>query len=66
MGEACSTYGERRGVYRVIVGKPEGKKPIGITRRKWDDNIKLDLQEIGCGTWTGLIWLRIRTDGGHL
>jgi len=66
MGEACSTCGERRGVCRVIVGKPEEKTPIGIPRRKWDDNIKLDLHEMGCGTWNGLIWLRTTTDRGHL
>jgi hypothetical protein len=41
--------GERRGVYRVFVGKPEGKRPLGRPRRKWEDNIKMDLQEAGCG-----------------
>ena len=41
--------GERRGVYRVLVGKPEGKRPFGRPRRRWDDNIKMDLQEVGCG-----------------
>jgi len=40
--------GERRGVYRVLAGKPEGKKPLGIPRRRWEDNIKMDLQEVGC------------------
>ena len=40
---------ERRGMYRVLVGKPEGKKPLGRPRRRWDDNIKMDLQEVGCG-----------------
>jgi len=64
MGEACSTYGERRGVYRVIVGKPEGKTQLGMPRSKWDDN--LDLQEMSYGTWTRLICRRIRMDGGHL
>ena len=39
MGEACSTYGERRGIYRVLVGKPEGKTPIGRPRHIWEDNI---------------------------
>jgi len=61
---ACT--GERRGVYRVLVGKPEGKKLLGRPRRRWEDNIKLDLQEVGCGAWTGSIWLRIGTGGGHL
>ena len=54
---------ERRGVYRVLVGRPEGKRPLGRPRGRWEDNIKMDLQEVG---WTGSIWLRIRTSGGHL
>ena len=41
--------GKRRGAYRVFVGKPEGKRPLGRTRRRWEDNIKMDLQEVGCG-----------------
>jgi hypothetical protein len=41
--------GEGRGVYRVLVGNPEGKRPMGRPRNRWDDNIKLDLQEVGCG-----------------
>ena len=41
--------GEGRGVYRVLVGKPEGKRPLGRPRRRWEDNIKMDLQEMGCG-----------------
>jgi len=41
--------GERRGVYRVLVGKPEGKRPLGRPRRRWEDGIKVDLQEVGCG-----------------
>ena len=65
MGGACASMGERRGVYRVLVGKPEGKTPLGdpgidgrkILRRifrKWD-----------VGAWTGLIWLRTGTGGGQ-
>ena len=48
--------GEERGVYRVLVGKPEGKRPLGRPRRKWVDNIRMDLQEVGCGymDWIGL------------
>jgi len=48
--------GEDRGVYRVLVGKPEGKRPLGRARLRWVDNIKLDLQEVGCGyvDWIGL------------
>jgi hypothetical protein len=55
MGEACSRYGERRGVYRGLVGKPEGKRPLGRPRRRWEDNIKIDLLEVGYGS----SWLRI-------
>ena len=59
--------GERRGVYRVLLGKPEGKTPIGRPRHRWEDNIKMDLQEVVWGgAWTGLIWLRIGTGGGLL
>jgi len=48
--------GEERGVYRVLVGKPEGKRPLGRPRRRWVDNITMDLQEGGCGymDWIGL------------
>jgi hypothetical protein len=46
--------GERRGVYRVLVGKPEGKRPLGRPRSRWEDNIKMDLQEAGCG---GTDWI---------
>jgi len=51
--------GERRGVYRVLVGKPEGKRPLGRSRRRWEDNIKMDIEEVGCGVWIGSSWLRI-------
>ena len=54
---AC--MGERMGVYRVLVRKSEGKRPVGRPRIRWEDNIKMDLQEMGCGAWTGLNWLRI-------
>jgi hypothetical protein len=56
MGGACSTYGGGRGVYRVLVGKPEGKRPLGRPRRRWEDNVRMDLQEVGCGCedWIGL------------
>jgi len=50
MGGACSTYGERRGIYRVLVGKSEGKRPLGRARHRWEDNIKIDLQEVGWET----------------
>ena len=57
---------ERRGVYRVLVGKSEGKRPFGRTRLRWEYNIKIDLQEVGYGEWTGSVWLRIGTGGVHL
>jgi len=46
--EHVERMGERRGLYRVLVEKPEGKSPLGIPRRRWEDNIKMDLQEVGC------------------
>ena len=49
MGRTCSTYGEKIGGYRVLVGKPEGKRPFGKPRRRWEDNIKMGLREIGWG-----------------
>jgi hypothetical protein len=57
--------GEGRGTYRILVGRPEGRRPLGRPRRRWEDNIKMDLQEVGWA-WTGLIWLRIGTGGGLL
>ena len=58
--------GENRGVHRVLVGKSEGKRPLGRPRRRWEDNIKIDLQEVGGVVGTGWSWLRIGTGGGHL
>jgi hypothetical protein len=54
--------GEERGVHRVLVGKPEGKSPLGRRRCKWEDNIKMDLQEfgVGCGDW-----MELASGGGH-
>ena len=57
---------ERIGLYKVLVGKPEGKGPFGRPRRRWEDNIKIDLQELGCGVWTGSSCLRIGTGGENL
>jgi hypothetical protein len=48
------------------VGKPEGKRPLGRPRRRWEDGIKMDLEEIGWGVWSGFTWLRIGTVGGLL
>ena len=50
MGRTCSTYGTSRNAYRVLVGKPEGKRHLGRPRRRWEDNIKMDLREVGCDT----------------
>jgi hypothetical protein len=56
----------KRGAYRILVGRPEGRRPLGRHRRRWDDNIKMDIQDVGWGAWTGLSWLRIGTGGGLL
>jgi len=54
--EHVARIGEERGVYRVLVGEPEGKRPLGRPRRRWVDNIRMDLQEVGCvyRDWIGL------------
>jgi len=54
---AC--MGEGRGVYRVLVGKPEGKRPLGRPRRRWENNIKMDLKEVGCGD---MDWIELAQD----
>jgi hypothetical protein len=54
MGGACSTNGEKRNEYRILVGKPEGKRPLGKYRRRREDNIKMDLREI---EWRGMEWI---------
>jgi len=66
MGGACSTFMERRCVYRVLVGKAERKRPPGRTRCRWGENIKMDLQDVRWRAWNGLMWLRVGTGGGHL
>jgi hypothetical protein len=58
--------GEGRNVYRGLVGKPEGKTPLGRPRRRWEDGIKMDLKEIGWGVWSGFTWLRTVFAGGLL
>jgi len=55
----CSTYGEKRGVYRVLAGKPEGKRPLGRPGRRWEDNIKMDLQVVGCESMN---WIDVAQD----
>jgi hypothetical protein len=57
MGRA-GTHGRGKNVYRVLVGKPEGKRSLGRPRRRWEDGIKMDLGEIGWGVWSGFSWLR--------
>jgi hypothetical protein len=76
MAGACSIYGERRGAYRILEGRPEGRRPLGSLRHRWEDNIKIDLQEVGWGdmdwcavfgeAWTGVFCLKIGTGGGRL
>jgi len=51
--------GERRSVYRVLVRKPEGKRPLGRPRRRWEDNIKMDVPEVGCGV---MDWIKLAQD----
>ena len=59
-GGACSAYGgDSRGVYRILVGKPEGRRQLGRSRSRREDNIKMDLQEVGCG---GVIWIGLAQD----
>jgi hypothetical protein len=50
---------EKRGIYRVLVGKPEGKRPLGRPRHKWEDNIKIHLYKVGCG---GMEWIELAQD----
>jgi hypothetical protein len=51
--------GERRGAYRALVGKPEGRRPLGRPRRRWEDNIKMDLREV---EWEGMDWINLAQD----
>jgi hypothetical protein len=51
--------GEGRGAYRVLVERPEGRRPLGRPRRRWEDNIKMDLQEVG---WGGMDWIDMAQD----
>jgi hypothetical protein len=56
MGGTCSTYGEKRNEYRLLVGNPEGKRPLGRRRRRWVNSIRMDVGEVGWGNvdWIGL------------
>jgi hypothetical protein len=55
--------GEERKLCRVLMGKPEGKRPFGSARRRWEDGIRMNLREIGSGVWSGPSWLRIGARG---
>jgi hypothetical protein len=66
MGGACSTYGRQGSAYRILVGRPEGWRPLGRPRRRWEDTIKVYLKEIDLEGMDGLIWLRTGTGGGLL
>jgi hypothetical protein len=59
MGGACSTNGEKRNAYRILEGKPEGKRPLGRPKRRWMDNIKMDLREI---ERDGVDWIDVAQD----
>ena len=58
--------GEIRGICRVLVGKREGKRPLGRPRRRWEDNIKMDLRKWGVRAWAGSIWHRTGPGGGNV
>jgi hypothetical protein len=59
MGGPCSTNGEKRNAYRLLVGKPEGKRPLTRPRRRWVDNIRMDLGEVG---WSDVDWIDLARD----
>jgi hypothetical protein len=59
MGRACSTNREKSNPYRILVGKPEGKISLGRSRRRWEDNIRMDLRKIG---WGGMDWIDLAQD----
>jgi hypothetical protein len=59
MGRACSTNGGKRNAYRISVGKPEGNRPLGRSRHRWVDNMRMDLGEIG---WDGVSWIDLAQD----
>jgi hypothetical protein len=66
MGGACNTYGGEERYNGVLVGKPEGKIPLGRPKRRWEDKLRWVFRKWDVGEWTGSNWLRIGTGGGHL
>jgi hypothetical protein len=62
MDRTCNTNGVKRNAYRIFMGNPEGKRPLGRPRRSWVDNIKIDLREIG---WGGTDWIDLAQDRDH-
>ena len=64
--ECVERMGDTRGAYRVFMGRSEGKRLLRRPRRRFEDNIKTDIQEVGWGAWTGLIWQRTGASGWHL
>jgi hypothetical protein len=62
MGGACSTHGKEKNAYNILVGKLEGKRSLGRSRRRWEDNIRIDLREIG---WEGIAWMHLAQDNEH-
>ena len=66
IAQLCYCIRDSKYVYRVLVGKPEGNRPLGRPRLRWEDNIKMELHEVGCGVWTGSSWFKIGTGDGHL
>jgi hypothetical protein len=59
MGGTCSAYGERRGLYEILVWKREGKRPLGRPKLRWKNNVKIDIPEVGCG---GMDWIDLTQD----
>ena len=66
IGGVCSTYGGEQRCIHGFDGEPEGGRPFGRPRCRWEDDNKLNLPEKECEPWTGFIWLRVGTGGGHL
>jgi len=66
MGGSCSAYGGGRGVYKILVRNPEGKRPFGRPRRRWGIILRWLFRKWVVGVWTRSSWLRIETNSGHL